>query len=96
MARYIHSSVSMFLAITIGFLNASYTVSEGVGNAGLMIGVTSGDLETNIVVNISTAEDSALCEFIIFIATYKRSDMIIIYLSAMCLALYASSLTYSS
>ena len=83
MARYIHSSISMFLAITIGFLETSYTVSEGVGDAGLMIGVISGDLETNIVVNISTAEDSALCKFIIFIATYKRSDMITMNPSAM-------------
>ena len=58
----------LFIGITIGFLKTRYTVSEGVGNAALMVGVISGDhLETNIVVNISTADDAAVCKFIILV-----------------------------
>ena len=56
---------TLFIGIIIGFLETRYAVSEGVGNAALMVGVISGDLETNIVVNISTADDTAICKFII-------------------------------
>ena len=62
-----YNSITLFLGITIGFLDERYTVSEGVGNARLMVGVLSGDLETNIVVNISTADDTALCKFIVLV-----------------------------
>ena len=55
------------LGIIIGFLNTTYTVSEGVGDAPLKIGVISGDLETDTVVNISTTDDSAVCEFIVYL-----------------------------
>ena len=51
------------LGVTIGFLETSYAVSEDDGNAQLMIGIISGVLETDIVVSISTANDTALCKF---------------------------------
>ena len=63
----VYSSITLFLGITIGFLDERYTVSEGVGDAPLMVGVISGDLETNIVVNISTADDTAVCKFIVLV-----------------------------
>ena len=54
------------IGITIAFLETSYTVSEGDGNVQLMISVIGqGELETDIVVNVSTSDDTAICKLIL-------------------------------
>jgi hypothetical protein len=60
------------LGIVIGFLETNYTVSEGDGTARLRVGVIGqGDLETDIVVNVSTTDGTAICKFRIIILIIK-------------------------
>ena len=49
-----------FVALVIGFVPTTYTVNEGSGPAVLIVQVISGDLETQIVVNLTTFDDSAV------------------------------------
>ena len=50
----------LFSEVTIGFLDPSYTFPEAIESAQLVVGVTSGSLDTEIVVNLTTVDDSAV------------------------------------
>lgn len=49
-------------AATIGFLQTSYTFDEDVGAGTLRVGVISGTIETDIAVQITTSDGTAICE----------------------------------
>ena len=51
------------LAVVIGFRQTTYNVDEGEGDAVLEVRIISGSLQTEIVVNFTTADDSAVCKF---------------------------------
>ena len=56
-------SILLSLALVIGFEPSTYTVLESVGDAELEVVIISGSLETDIVVRLTTADDSAVCKF---------------------------------
>ena len=57
------SNDAFSLAVLIGFQQTTYSVFEGVGDAVVKVGIIIGSLETEIVVRLTTADDSAVCKF---------------------------------
>ena len=51
------------LAVVIGFQQTTYGVVERVGDAVLGVGIITGTLEIEIVIRLTTADDSAVCKF---------------------------------
>lgn len=56
-----------FSAVTIGFLETTYNVSEDVGLAQLRVGIINGSLDTEIVISLATADDTAVCTLLFLI-----------------------------
>ena len=70
--------MTLLSGIVIGFLETSYTVLESDGNAQLMIGVIGqGDLETDIVIDVSTSDDTAICKLNILITINKPAVSVV-------------------
>ncbi|MCG8625759.1 MAG: hypothetical protein MJE68_27640, partial [Proteobacteria bacterium] len=80
--------------ITIGFLETSYTVSEGDRNVPLMIGVIGhGGLEIDIVVTVSTSDHTAICKLILIANKPECCMSIKFYCHCHC---HCSIISYSS
>ena len=46
--------------VVIGFLGSPYSVNESAGELNVQVGVISGSLQTNIVLNLSTTDITAI------------------------------------
>ena len=57
------SLVSLIAAVTIGFVQSSYSVGEEGNSINLEVAVLAGSLESAITVELSTAGGTANCEF---------------------------------
>ena len=49
--------------VTIGFSRTGYYVSEDAGSINITVSVQSGTLDRDVIVNLSTINGTALCEF---------------------------------
>ena len=63
-----HNSLQMIIlapsltVATIGFTQASYNVIESAGFVTVTVRVTSGTLNRNVVVTLTTADGAAVCK----------------------------------
>jgi len=48
--------------VTIGFNRAAYSVSEDAGSVSITVSVQTGTLDRDVIVSLSTVNDTALCE----------------------------------
>ena len=48
--------------VTIGFSKADYSVSEDVGSVSVTVSIQNGALDRDVIVTLSTVNDSAMCE----------------------------------
>ena len=63
------------LVVTIGFSRTGYYVSEDAGSVNVTVSVQSGTLDRDVIVNLSTINGTALCEFQFeTIETYYRKS----------------------
>ena len=49
--------------VTIGFNKTAYSVSEDAGSVSVTLSVESGTLDRDVIVNLSTIRDTAMCKF---------------------------------
>ena len=49
--------------VTIGFNKTVYSVSEDAGSVSITLFLESGTLDRDVIVNLSTIRDTAMCEF---------------------------------
>ena len=58
------NSYCCILEVVIGFLSESYSVNESDGRASIEFGVITGSLGTDISVQLSFSDGSALCKLL--------------------------------
>ena len=49
--------------VTIGFNETAYSVSEDAGSVSITLSVQTGILDRDVIVTLSTIDDTAMCEF---------------------------------
>ena len=54
--------LSINIAVRIGFDPDTYSVNEGDGVVNLMVSVLEGRLDTEVVVQLFTSDDTAICK----------------------------------
>ena len=50
-------------AVTIGFNKTAYSVNEDAGSVSITLSVQNGTLDRDVILNLSTVNGNAMCEF---------------------------------
>ena len=66
----------MIAAVTIGFVQSSYSVGEEDNSINLEVAVLAGSLESAITVELSTVGGTANCEFYTTVSQLSESTLV--------------------